>query len=92
MIAEPDNVLAKTDLVKIITSYLPLVEGRRQLKGKCPFHADTSTSLMVSPQKNIFKCFGCGIDGGPVEFVMMYENKSRAEAIQYLADSMAKLS
>lgn len=94
MLSDPlsNNVLAKTDLVRIISSYLPLHESRKQLKGKCPFHADTALSLMVSPEKNIFKCFGCGKDGGPVEFVMFYENKSRPEAIQFLAEHMARLS
>lgn len=90
MLPEP-TALAQTDLVKIIMHYLPLTEGRRQLKGKCPFHADPALSLMVSPEKNIFKCFGCGKEGGPIEFVMYRENKTRTEAVQHLARNMASL-
>ncbi|GAA4322049.1 hypothetical protein GCM10023149_22130 [Mucilaginibacter gynuensis] len=84
-------VLAKADLVKLITSYLPLQESRKMLKGSCPFHADNGASLMVSPEKNSFKCFGCGKDGGPVEFVMFYEGLSRQDAVQNLAERMGML-
>lgn len=85
------NNLAKTDLVKIISAYLPLQESRKQLKGKCPFHPDTTTSLMVSAEKNIFKCFGCGRDGGPVEFIMLKEGKTRPEAVSFLAERMGMM-
>lgn len=83
--------LAKTDLVKIISHFLPLQASRKQLKGKCPFHDDHTTSLMVSPEKNIFKCFGCGKDGGPVEFMMYLKGLSRADAVQTLAERMGSL-
>jgi DNA primase len=74
----------QADLVAIISKYVLLEKSRRHLKGRCPFHKDVTTSLMVSPEKNIFKCFGCGKDGGPVEFVMLMENKSREEAITFI--------
>lgn len=59
----------QADLVRIVSKYVLLEESRRNLKGRCPFHKDQATSLMVSPEKNIFQCFGCGKGGGPVEFV-----------------------
>lgn len=74
----------QADLVQIISKYILLQESRKNLKGRCPFHKDLATSLMVSPEKNIFQCFGCGKGGGPVEFVMAIENKTREEAIQLI--------
>lgn len=81
----PEFIQTQTDITRIISRHLKLEEGRRILKGNCPFHADHSDSLMVSPVKNIFKCFGCGKEGGPIEFVMAMENKSYDEAVKSLA-------
>jgi len=80
-----EYVQQKADLIKIISAYLPLTASSKALKANCPFHADTSGSFMVSPSKNIFRCFGCGKDGGPVEFLMAIEGKSREEAVKHLA-------
>lgn len=57
------------DLVQLISAYLPLQESRKVLKGTCPFHPDNGSSLMVYASRNQFKCFGCGIEGGPDEFM-----------------------
>ena len=77
-----------TDLVSMVSKYLTLTPGRRADKGTCPFHHDPGQSLMVSAEKNIFKCFGCGQEGGPVEFLMNIKGISRSEAIkQLLQDS-----
>jgi DNA primase len=81
----PEFIQNKADLTKIISRYLKLEEGRRILKANCPFHTDSSDSFMVSPVKNIFKCFGCGKEGGPIEFVMAIESKSYDEAVKSLA-------
>jgi DNA primase len=72
------------DLVRIVSKYVLLEESRRHLKGRCPFHKDLTTSLLVYTEKNVFQCFGCGKGGGPVEFVMAIENKSREDAIQQI--------
>jgi DNA primase len=63
------EVLPEPDLVQLISSYLPLQESRKVLKGPCPFHPDSNNSLMVYASRNQFKCFGCGIEGGPEEFL-----------------------
>jgi DNA primase len=73
------------DLVKIVTGYVKLQGNHKVLKGACPFHQDSQNSLMVSIEKNIFKCFGCGQEGGPIEFIMAIEGKSRAEATDILS-------
>jgi DNA primase len=84
MSAEETYSRTGADLVSIASKYILLIESRKNLKGRCPFHVDQGTSFMLSPEKNIFKCFGCGKDGGPVEFIMYMENKTREEAIQQL--------
>jgi DNA primase len=76
------TIQTKADLVKIVTAYLPLTESRLVMKGNCPFHPDSTHSFMVSPAKNIFKCFGCGKEGGPVEFIMAIQNKKFEEAVK----------
>jgi DNA primase len=81
----PEIIQTQANLTRIISKHLKLEEGRRILKANCPFHADSSDSFMVSPAKNIFKCFGCGKEGGPIEFVMAIESKSYDEAVKSLA-------
>jgi DNA primase len=73
------------DIVTVVSSYIPLQSSHRALKGACPFHNDQGLSLMISPQNNIFRCFGCGKDGGPVEFVMEIEKKSYQDALSSLS-------
>ncbi|WP_186292788.1 CHC2 zinc finger domain-containing protein [Mucilaginibacter corticis] len=60
--------LHPNDFIGLITQYVRLQEGRKVLKGNCPFHNDTTSSFMVYPSKEIFKCFGCGREGGADEF------------------------
>ena len=74
----------KSDLVSLIGQYLQLSPGRKAHKGSCPFHNDTGQSLMVSADKNIFKCFGCGAEGGPVEFMMALKKQSLDDAVEEL--------
>ncbi|MCJ8211496.1 CHC2 zinc finger domain-containing protein [Mucilaginibacter sp. RS28] len=81
-------VQQNADIAKIISAYLPLSESHKALRGKCPFHNDQGNSLMVSPQKNIFRCFGCGKDGGPVEFLSEIEQMPRAEVVKKLAEKL----
>lgn len=81
-------IQSKADLAKIISKHIVLREGRKALRGNCPFHADQSDSFMVSPEKNVFKCFGCGKEGGPVEFVMWIENVSFDSASRRLAQAL----
>ena len=63
------EVQPEPDLVQLVSSYLLLQSSRKVLKGICPFHPDTAHSLMVYASRNQFKCFGCGIEGGPEEFL-----------------------
>ncbi|MFD0793616.1 CHC2 zinc finger domain-containing protein [Mucilaginibacter litoreus] len=73
------------NLVEIVSRHVLLQQSRKALKGRCPFHKDETTSLMVIPASNVFKCFGCGAEGGPIEFMMAIEGKTRNEIIAKLA-------
>nr|WP_157535951.1 CHC2 zinc finger domain-containing protein [Mucilaginibacter sp. L294] len=74
------------NLVDIASKYILLQPSRKALKGKCPFHKDETTSLLIIPQSNVFKCFGCGAEGGPMEFLMRIENKNRIKVIADIAE------
>ncbi|RVU02873.1 hypothetical protein EOD41_02750 [Mucilaginibacter limnophilus] len=74
----------ETDLAALIQNYIPLQEGRKALKGNCPLH-DDNLSFMVMPAKNVFKCFGCGTEGGPIEFLSLITKKTKDEAAEILA-------
>jgi DNA primase len=82
---EFNSMTEKLNLVEIVSKHVLLQQSRKALKGKCPFHKDEITSLLVIPHSNIFKCFGCGAEGGPVEFLIGIKGKSRAEIVAELA-------
>ncbi|NCD72420.1 CHC2 zinc finger domain-containing protein [Mucilaginibacter agri] len=84
------HIQAHADLVGISSKVINLTAGRRTLRGDCPFHKDQANSFMVSPEKNIFKCFGCGKEGGPIEFVMDIEQITHAQAVEKLASVVFK--
>ncbi len=89
----PDDEL---DRLKAEISLVRLVEGRgialaRQGKdwvGRCPFHADETPSLVVTPSKNLFHCFGCGAAGGPVDWVMKLDGVSFRHAVELLRNDL----
>lgn len=84
-----DNTLQeikdRLDLVDLISSYIPVKRGGANFKAPCPFHNEKTPSLMISPQKQIWHCFGCGAGGDVFGFVMRYENLEFREALQVLA-------
>ncbi|MFN8692997.1 MAG: CHC2 zinc finger domain-containing protein, partial [Holosporales bacterium] len=57
--------------------------------GKCPFHADDTASLVVTPAKNLWHCFGCQIGGGPIDWVMKKQGVSFRHAVELLRDGAA---
>jgi len=80
-----NEVQTRTDIVELISAYIPLKRAGRNFKAVCPFHGEKTPSFMVSPQKQIFHCFGCGEGGGIIQFLMMYEKVSFVEAVEILA-------
>jgi DNA primase len=80
-----DQIREQLDIGQLISRYLELKRSGSNLKGRCPFHEEKTPSFMVSPDKRIFKCFGCGASGDVFSFVMQYEGMSYPEAIEFLA-------
>jgi len=80
-----EDAIRKIDIVKEISSYIELKRSGNNYLGKCPFHDDSTPSLSVSEQKQIWKCFGCGKGGDVVKFVSLYENITYMEALSKLA-------
>lgn len=80
-----DEVRASSDIVEIISEYIHLKKSGRNYFGVCPFHNEKTPSFSVSPDKQIFHCFGCGAGGNAISFLMKIENISFVEAVQTLA-------
>ena len=81
-----EEVRMKSDIVDIISGYVKLQKKGSNLFGLCPFHHEKSPSFSVSPSKQMYHCFGCGVSGNVITFVMEYENYSFREAVEMLAD------
>ncbi len=73
--------IRELDIVSIISDYIPLKKVGSNYVAKCPFHDDKTPSFYVSPDKKLWKCFGCGEGGNVVKFVAIYENISYKEAL-----------
>ncbi|MFH0754541.1 MAG: DNA primase [Candidatus Omnitrophota bacterium] len=80
------RVLEKTDIAELIGSYVPLKRAGKNLKACCPFHHEKTPSFVVTPEKQIFHCFGCSVGGNAVSFVMKQERLEFPEAVRFLAD------
>ena len=80
-----DDVRSANNIVEVIGEYLPLKRSGANYRTLCPFHQEKTPSFMVSPSKQIFKCFGCGKGGNVFTFLMEYEKINFNEAVQKLA-------
>jgi DNA primase len=80
-----ERVLASTDIVDLIGSYIPLKRAGTSYKANCPFHHEKSPSFNVSPQKQFFHCFGCGKSGNAIGFIMDHEGLLFMDALKRLA-------
>ena len=81
-----EEVRTKNDIVDVISGYVRLQKKGSSYFGLCPFHNEKSPSFSVSPQKQMYYCFGCGKGGNVITFVMDYENESFQEAVASLAE------
>ena len=76
----------RSDIVEVVSSYVRLSKkSGSNLFGLCPFHSEKTPSFSVSPDKQIYHCFGCGKGGGVINFIMEIENLSFPEAVEFLA-------
>lgn len=80
-----EQVREKTDIVEVISSYIPLKKSGRNFRALCPFHSEKTPSFFVNSSRQIFHCFGCGAGGGVFQFLMQYEKVSFPEAVEMLA-------
>lgn len=80
-----DDILSSVDIVDVISRHVSLKRAGSNYSGCCPFHNEKTPSFMVSPQKQIFKCFGCGKGGNVFTFVQEYEKIDFWDAVKLLA-------
>lgn len=87
--ALPDSFLAelksRCDISDVISSYVNLKRRGRNLVGLCPFHSEKTPSFNIYPENGSFYCFGCGVGGDVITFIMKIENLDYVEAVKYLA-------
>lgn len=86
MAVDYNQIRLNADIVKVISSYIPLKRSGKNFVGVCPFHDDTSPSMFVSPDKQIYKCFACGASGNVFTFVQNYENIEFKQAVKKVCD------
>ena len=75
----------RTDIVSVVQRRVQLKKSGRDWKGLCPFHGEKTPSFYVVPDKHLFHCFGCGVSGDAIKFVMQLEGRSFREAVEQLA-------
>ncbi len=80
-----ERVRDTADIVEVVSEHLPLKQTGRNLKALCPFHEEKTPSFVVSPEKQIYHCFGCGAGGNVFNFLMQIDNISFPEAVRALA-------
>jgi DNA primase len=83
-----DEVLRRLDIAEIVGKYVHLSKHGKYLKGLCPFHSEKTPSFTVTPEKQIFHCYGCGKGGNVIKFVMEMEGETFPEAVRRLAGEL----
>ncbi len=80
-----ENLKNNLDIVDVVSQFIELKKNGANFKACCPFHGEKTPSFVVSPQKQIFHCFGCGIGGDAIKFVMEYEKLSYPQTLEKLS-------
>ena len=80
-----DDLLARTDIVEVVGSRVPLKRQGREYSARCPFHDERSPSFTVSPNQQFYHCFGCGAHGTAISFLMNYDRLEFLDAVEELA-------
>ncbi|MCM8818574.1 MAG: DNA primase [Candidatus Omnitrophica bacterium] len=81
-----EEILEKIDIVEIVSEYVKLKKSGSSYKALCPFHPEKTPSFFIHPEKQIFHCFGCGIGGNAIKFLMNIEKISFYDALKILAN------
>ena len=79
-----EQIRTSADIIDVISSYIELKKRGRNFFGLCPFHDEKTPSFSVNPEKQIYKCFGCGSGGGVINFIMEIDSLDFIEAIKKL--------
>lgn len=80
-----EDILSRVDIVEVISSCIPLKRAGRNFKALCPFHHEKTPSFIVSPDRQIYHCFGCQESGNAFKFLMRFERMEFLEAVETLA-------
>lgn len=86
MLDQVQEVKDRVDIIEIISSYLTLKKAGANYKANCPFHNEKTPSMMISPERQSFKCFGCGVGGDVITFVEKIEGLDFYNALKLLAE------
>lgn len=81
-----EEVRRRNDIVDIVSGHVDLKYHVNSYRGLCPFHEEITPSFMVHPEKQLYKCFGCGKAGDVIIFMMEIRKKGYRDAVVYLAD------
>ncbi|MFM2347479.1 MAG: hypothetical protein RL654_2232, partial [Pseudomonadota bacterium] len=82
------DLLARADIVDVVGRAVPLKKAGINYKGLCPFHGEKSPSFVVSPSRQTYHCFGCGVHGNAVGFLMEHGGLGFVEAVKDLAGEL----
>mgnify|MGYP001569924845 CR=1 FL=1 len=80
-----EDILGRVDIVEVISGYIQLKKAGRNFKANCPFHHEKTASFMVSGDRQIYHCFGCGESGNAFKFLMRHDRMEFPEAVELLA-------
>lgn len=80
-----DDLLARADIVQVVERFVPLKKAGQNYSACCPFHQEKSPSFTVSPTKQFYHCFGCGVHGNALGFIMEYQGLGFIDAVKMLA-------
>ena len=87
-----EEIKAKADIVQIISERINVKKAGKHFKALCPFHGEKTPSFMISPELQIYKCFGCSLGGDVIDFLERYEGMDFNEAVEYLSERESSLN
>ena len=82
------TIINSANIVSIIGEYYPLKKAGKNFKILCPFHKEKTPSFVISPDKQIYHCFGCGAGGNVLSFIRQHENLGFIDAVKLLAKKL----
>ena len=83
-----EQLKQQIDIVDVISNSIELRKSGANFKACCPFHGEATASFVISPTKQIYHCFGCGVGGDAIKFVQEYQKVNFQEAVEKIANDM----